>query len=100
MVNAIKQEPWGFILLTNNTKEFFYKNVYHFIYINLTRFITYLITNLGQHYILSLVVMLSTILAHLSAVGINVVLHIHAHCASALVQDCKLGLVVEESGHL
>ena len=37
---------------------------------------------------------------YLSAVGVDVVLHVHAHCAGALVQDGKLGFVVKEPGHL
>lgn len=34
------------------------------------------------------------------AVAVDVVLHINAHSARALIQNGKLGLVVEQSGHL
>lgn len=34
------------------------------------------------------------------AMGVDVILNIHTHCTGALVQDRKLGLVVEQSGHL
>lgn len=34
------------------------------------------------------------------AVAVDVILHIYAHCAGALVQDGKLRLVIEEAGHL
>lgn len=34
------------------------------------------------------------------AVAVDVILHIYAHCAGALVQDGKLRLVVEEASHL
>lgn len=36
----------------------------------------------------------------LSAVAVDVILYIHTHRTGALVQNGKLGLVVEESGHL
>lgn len=34
------------------------------------------------------------------AVAVDVILHIYAHCAGALIQDGKLWLVIEEAGHL
>lgn len=34
------------------------------------------------------------------AVAVDVILHIYAHCTGALVQNGKLGLVVEKSCHL
>lgn len=34
------------------------------------------------------------------AMGVDVILNIHTHCTGALIQDRKLGLVVEQSGHL
>lgn len=37
---------------------------------------------------------------HLSAVTVNVILHVNAHGTGALIQDGKLGLVIEEPGHL
>ncbi len=40
------------------------------------------------------------VLAYLPTVRVYEALHIHADCTGALVQDSKLGLVVEQSGHL
>lgn len=34
------------------------------------------------------------------AVAVNEILHIYTHCTGALIQNGKLGLVVEQSGHL
>lgn len=38
--------------------------------------------------------------AHRPAVAVDEILHIYTHCTGALIQNGKLGLVVEQSGHL
>lgn len=42
----------------------------------------------------------ASVAPHRFAVTVDEVLHVHANCTCALVQDGELGFVVEQSGHL